>query len=302
MTNKFSKVVVWGIPLHQHTNTYVYAGFYKAFKAMGYDAYWLNEWSDVSGIDFSNTLFITEWQHANKMPRRIDCKYVLHNCNPKDYEGLHILHLQTYRDICRDGCCEHNHVGKPVKINDKGSWLLDDHRERTLFQPWATDLLPNEINFSDADAERLKASYWCGSYNGGEYGNLDEIGDFRRALDERGIRFFHLIPGMTSFEANRYLIRDSYLAPSIHGTWQAKAGYIACRVFKNISYGQLGGTNCKAAYELLDGNIIFNTDTYQLFHQMESKMNDRKMIKSAMALVKEKHTFINRAETILEVI
>lgn len=298
----FKKAVIWGCDLHEHTNSYVYAGFYKAFKAMGYDSYWLNEHSDVSGMNFSDTIFITEWQHAKNIPKRKDCKYVLHNCNPVDYEGLHFIHLQTYRDICRDNTCEHNHIGKPTKLNDQGSWYLDDPRERTIFQPWATDLLPHEFNFDDADFKRLNHIFYCGSVNGGEYSNLEEVEHFKEAVAENHMRFHHLIPGATSFESNRYLIRDSYLAPSIHGAWQAKAGYIACRVFKNISYGQLGGTNCWAAAELLDGNIIYNSDTKQLFYDMKSKINDRAMIKRSMQLIKEKHTYINRIESILSVL
>lgn len=298
----FKKAVVWGCDLHEHTNSYVYAGYYKAFKHMGFDAYWLNEKSDVSGMDFSDTLFLTEWQHAGGIPKRKDCKYILHNCNPKDYEGLSFIHLQTYRDICRDNVCEHNHVGKPVKLNSEGSWLLDDPRERTIFQPWATDLLPQEINLDDAAHPRIRASYWCGSYNGGEYSNLDEVGGFKLACDENNIRFIHLVPGLTSFESNRCLVKDSYLAPSIHGAWQAKAGYISCRVFKNISYGQLGGTNCFAAYDLLEGKMMFNSDTHRLFHDMETKKEDKALVKDAMKLVRDKHTYINRVNSILSVL
>lgn len=298
----FKKAVVWGCRLHEHTNSYVYAGYYKAFKAMGFDAYWLHPDSDVSGMDFSDTLFFTEWQHAGNIPKRKDCRYILHNCNPQDYDGLHFIHLQTYRDICRDGTCEHNHIGRPVKINNEGSWYLDDPRERTLFQPWATDLLPEEINFDDADADRLNVVHYCGSVNGGEYSNLDEVDSFRRALTENHIDFVHHIPGRTSFESNRYLIRDSYLAPALHGTWQAKAGYIACRVFKNVSYGQLGCTNCWAAHELMEGHVLYNADTYKLFFDAQGRKNDKRMIKDAMQLVKDRHTYINRIKSILSVL
>lgn len=297
----FKKFIVWGCNLHEHTNSYVYAAFFKAFKAMGLDAYWLNEKSDVSGMDFSNSLFITEWQHAGGIPKRKDCKYVLHNCNPKDYEGLNILHLQTYTDPCRDGTCVHKHVGKPSKLNDYGSWYLDDPREPTLFQPWATDLLPQEINFDDASAPRVREVNWIGTIGAGLYGNVNEIEPFKRACIENGIVFNHRGPGSTSFEDNRAFIKKSYIAPAIHGTEQCRVGYIACRIFKNISYGQMGATNCKAAQELFNGKLVYNPDTQQLFYDAQARKDDVPAIVECMKIVKDKHTYINRINTILEV-
>lgn len=268
---------------------------------MGFDAYWLNEKSDVSGMDFSNSIFITEWQHAGGMPKRKDCKYVLHNCNPKDYEGLDILHLQTYTDPCRDGTCIHKHVGKPSKLNDRGSWHLDDPREPTLFQPWATDLLPHEINFDDANAPRANEVNWVGTIGDGIYGNISQIEPFKKALAENGITWNQRGPGSTSFEDNRELIKKSYMAPAIHGHEQCRVGCITCRIFKNISYGQMGATNCLAAQELFDGNLIYNPDTYQLFFDVLARKEDKASIVELMKLVRDKHTYVNRIQSILEV-
>lgn len=299
---KFKKAVVWGCQLHQHTNSYVYHGFHKAFKAMGYDAYWLNENSDVSGMDFADTVFLTEWQHAKNMPKRKDCKYILHNCDPKDYDGLHFIHLQTYTDFCRDATCDWHKHGRPEKLNDHGSWYLGDPDQRTIFQPWATDLLPDEINFEDADAPRSNESHWCGSLGGGIYGNENEIAGFRRACEENGVKWTHHQVGSTSFEENRRLIRSSYLAPAIQGTEQTRIGLPVCRVFKNVSYGQLAGTNCKASADLFGGVAVHDFDTHALFHKMRDAMNDKARIREAMRIVKEKHTYINRIESILEVL
>jgi hypothetical protein len=92
------------------------------------------------------------------------------------------------------------------------------------------------------------------------------------------------------------------MAPAIHGTWQAQKGYIACRVFKNISYGHLGVTNCKAAYDLLHQKIVFCSDTSQLFYEAEKRLNDKASIVETMKLVRDKHTYINRIKSILDVI
>jgi spore maturation protein CgeB len=91
------------------------------------------------------------------------------------------------------------------------------------------------------------------------------------------------------------------MAPAIQGDWQCRQGYIPCRIFKNISYGQFGITNSKTVYELFGENIIYNSDTYQLF------IDAKKYIQSAsledlykqMDFVRDNHTYINRINSLL---
>ena len=75
---KFSKVIVWGHLLHSHTHSYVHHSFNKTFKYLGYDTYWLDNKSDISGINFTNSLFLTEGQVDQSIPLRNDCFYLLH--------------------------------------------------------------------------------------------------------------------------------------------------------------------------------------------------------------------------------
>lgn len=285
------KAVVWGIRPNSHTHSYIHAAFHKAFKAMGFESNWIPENTDVSNMDMSNTIFITEGQFDQGIPIREDCKYVLHNCNPAKYANLkpeNILTLQVYtNDVLPRKCDNLGH----------GAYFMPEGRG--LFQPWATDLLPNEIDLAWADAPRSNDVHWVGSMGGGQFGNIDEITQFKRAATTAGISFHCHPPGSTTFEDNLRLIKQSYMAPAIHGTWQTNVGYIACRVFKNISYGQLGSTNCKEAAALFDGNVVCNKDTYQLFFDTRSRLGDKKAITSAMQIVKDKHTYINRINTIL---
>lgn len=291
----FKKAIVWGCDLHQHTNSYIYAGFHKAFKHMGFDAYWLNERSNVSGFDFSNSLFITEGQHDGNIPMRDDCKYVLHNCSSTKYESIkpeNKLALQTYTyDADRRWGAK--------KIKD-GSYFLDGGR--CLFQPWATDLLPHEIDLAWASLPRSREFHWCGTMGGGRFGNEGEIMPFVEAAKRHGISFHYHGPGSTSFDDNKRLIQKSYLAPAIHGAWQAENGYISCRIFKNISYGHMGISNNLAAHTMLEEKTVYSADTSQLFHAGQARMNDVAAIKDLMALVRDKHTYINRIQAILSVI
>lgn len=288
------KAIVWGVGLHQHTNSYVYAGFYKAFKHMGFDAYWLNKDSDVSGMDFSNSLFITEGQHDANIPLRNDCKYVIHNCGPKYAQALpceNYMSLQVYtNDVIKHGA---------KKVEDGVYFLKTDSNDRVLFQPWATDLLPHEIDLEWAKKTRTRRIHWIGTIGGGQFGNENEINAFKAAAAGAGVSFHHRAPGSTSFEENKTLIQQSYLAPSIHGTWQTQNGYIACRVFKNISYGHLGCTNSKMAHEVLQGKMVLNGDPRQLFFDARAMENNVKFIQEAMAIVRDKHTYVNRVKSIL---
>ena len=44
MTNKdFKKVIIWGLPLHSHTHSYIHDCFFKAFTSMGYDTVWVDK-------------------------------------------------------------------------------------------------------------------------------------------------------------------------------------------------------------------------------------------------------------------
>lgn len=290
----FKKAVVWGVPLHQHTNSYVYAGYHKAFKDMGYDAYWLNSNSDISGMDFADTLFITEGQHDGNIPKRNDCKYVLHNCDFSKYDSI-----KAENKLCMQVYTTDVHQWETENLKDGAFYMKGS---RLLFQPWATDLLPDEINFDDADAPRNNQIHWCGTMGGGRFGNENEINAFKYHAMRGGISWHYHPPGTTSFEENRELVKTSYLAPAIHGTWQAEKCYFACRIFKNISYGQLLVTNNLAADKILNLPGVFNLDMGRLFLDAREKIGDKGMVLEAMKMVKEKHTFINRVKTILSVI
>ena len=127
---------------------------------------------------------------------------------------------------------------------------------------------------------------------------MNELSPFMKACNENGIGFQQVIN--ISTEKNIELIQQSYMSPAIVGTWQEKNGYIPCRIFKNISYGQMGITNSQTVYEFFDKKLIFNKDTYQLFYDAKNRLKNIKLeeIYELMDLVKEKHTYINRINTL----
>ena len=172
--------------------------------------------------------------------------------------------------------------------------------------PWATDLLPHEIEANKpkiAFNQNSKIITWVGSVLKGQFGNIDQIDAFSNACRTQGISF-NISPNKRTIEQNVQLIKDSYMTPAIVGEWQQKVGYIPCRIFKNISYGQFGITNSPRVYELFDRKIIFNKDSSKLFYDAKEKLEQLQIseLYNLMDIVRDNHTYINRIQTILDFI
>ena len=79
-------------------------------------------------------------------------------------------------------------------------------------------------------------------------------------------------------------------------------GRISCRLYKNMSYGHLGMTNCYEAYKELDEHCIYNESASQLFYDAMSKKDDFEFIKKGVNYIKEHHTYVNRVKSMIKVV
>ena len=293
-TQGFEKIVIWGHKLHSHTHSYIHNGFYRACKAMGYDTYWFDDKDDVSDFDFSGSLFITEGQADHKIPLRFDCDYMLHNCTSPKYKSLpqeNRIVFQVYNRTIHD----------IPYLTQVEPCIYYDLPGRCLYMPWATDLLPEEIETNKAlNFVSEKKIYWVGTIGSGLFGNIEEIAPFKKACAENNIEFVKL--ASVSVEENVKYIQRSYIAPTIVGTWQLGADYIPCRIFKNISYGKMGVTNSHTVNDLFEGKLVYNPDTYQLFFDAEERMKTMSVaeLHELMDMVKNRHTYFNRVNTMLD--
>jgi hypothetical protein len=295
-----NKVILWGHKLHSHTHSYIHWGFYRAFQHLGYDTYWFDNADNLQNFDFSNSLFITEGQVDQLIPLREDCFYILHNVDQKKYKNFyqkgHSITLQVYT---------HDVLSRDVeKIDD---CMYVNITEQIIYLPWATDLLPFEIDQIKSKlpaiiADRSNSIYFVGSIGGGVFGNISQYKAFQKACNEQGVILENSMK--LNMEKNIELIQQSYIAPSIQGEWQCEKGYIPCRIFKNISYGQLGVTNSKTVYELFKKKIVYNPDCYQLFFDAHEKIKnlDIDELYDVMDFVRDKHTYINRINMLLNFI
>lgn len=292
-------IVVWGHKDVYHTHGHIHEGIYRALLFMGRDAHWLDLSDNVCPDDFKNVMFFTERQAVPGMPINGSNRYVVHN-------------------LSGDWGAEGNLI--PECTINFGVFVRP-HEGATFIEPffpvyengfemiWATDALPPEIDNYKRDAKPLNMSSkivnWIGTNCYGGYGNMPEISEFNRAAGQCGIKMeFHGGFGRQRIpvQENARLVRESYMAPALQGRWQIGAHYIPCRIFKNISYGCGGVTNSKAVADLFEGQLIYHQSAYDLFYLAEERL--RKMPQTSlhqlMDFVKERHTYINRINSMLK--
>jgi hypothetical protein len=308
------KVIIWGYPLGSDTLSYVWNGFYRAFKTMGHEVYWFNDnnYPLEMAFDYSNSLFLCESYQSNKIPIKNDSTYVVHTLchNPDRFlnDAKRVIDLRYSQDY-QDHDTNYKYILDRYKLQNLGPTVYYDPDPtggyEKIYMGWATDLLPDEIDLEWASLPRSNDLYFVGTiYENDKYSNSQEIEEVKRFCKDRGLNFKHINPWMNpvSDEKNREIIQSSYLAPDIRGPQNVKSGYIPCRLFKNISYGQLGMTNSRALYSLMEDTIVYHPDVYTMLELADKEKDNVKRIQDQMKIVIEKHTYINRVNDLMKIL
>lgn len=296
--NRFSKVIIWGHKLDTHTHSYIHYGFYRAFRYLGYETYWLDDKDDISNMAFDDCLFLSERQVESGLPYSKSSKYIFHSIaqsnKPYIYEPDLII------DILQTKCI----LSSYQKIND---FTYSDNK--VLIQPWATDLLPYEFDYEAAILPREPKAYFVGSVVcAGWNDNNSEIREFENECSLRGIEFDFrglYTKGPISADQCILLMRKGIAAPTIQSKSQIDAGYIPCRIFKNISYGHYAMTNSEAIYSLFKvymPNMIYDTPKNMLdrLFELKNKDTENKILIEQMKYIQNNHTYINRINSIFD--
>ncbi len=238
---RYRKVVVWGLRTANHTHRYIHSHFAGALARLGIPHCWVDDLPQHRAIVGPGDLVIAANVGGAHLPEIAGVDYCLHNFD--EIGTLHDrldprcnLRLQVYTDRAR----------RAAQQWDAVTWF--DPGSRTLYQPWGTDLLAGE--FREPTFSRLPVVAWVGSIwnNALDQGNVREIQALRTCLAARRVRMLHLrgVPD----RVNLLAVRLSRLAPAIAGRWQVENNYLPCRLFKNVSYGQLGLSNVPLARAL----------------------------------------------------
>ena len=318
------KIIIWGYPLYSHTHSYIHAAFYKAFKHLGYDTYWFHDEDYPEDFDWNECLFWTEGFADKNIPLNKTSTYFVHVCpNPNKYLGKvkrfvdvrynHLWHNDpTYSYVLDKSkvekigpCCyfkkKTNH--RVQILNDYHQYWTDDFDK--FYVTWATNLLPDEFNFEDIYYPRENKIYFSGNIS--RYGRCENLSTFKPFIEEcvkNGIEFIHNDPFSNPLSNDQVIERTkkSILGVDIRGPEHLRNGYVPCRVFKSISWGHLGTTNSQEVYKELEGHCLLQEDTKQLFYDAMKNKTDYKFIKDAMMYVQEKHTYVNRVQSIMSLL
>jgi hypothetical protein len=110
-----------------------------------------------------------------------------------------------------------------------------------------------------------------------------------------------LIHSISDFEA-RQLVMESLIAPDFRNEHHVRVGYIPCRIFKNISYGVLPGTNSKLVNHFFEKLLPYSENPAELFYPNIEEINKHGFgdkMKHLKNITRLNHTFVNRAEQLL---
>lgn len=286
------KIFIWGHKLHEHTHSYIHSSYYKAFEYLGHEVYWIDRRDDLSQFDFSDSIFFTENSVKDGMPLRKDCKYITHHIDTNYFLKNDI----PYKNVIKLG----NYLPS-LEIHEKVDHLAYwDKSTRTLYQCWGTDLLPEEIDENNPgyfDPSRKDIHYVGMLYEQGPWW-AQEIANI--AMRKNNVQL-NIYTQNASDEENRNLIRESFICPDFRSDWHLQCGYIPCRIFKNISYGRIVGTNSPFIKRAFGDYVSFGGTPETLYDNLLKSEIDKNIdIKDAMIFVKENHTFINRINNILK--
>lgn len=304
-----NKVIIWGLRDSGHTHSFIHAGFFKAFKHMGYETYWFNSVSEAveHKVDTLNAFYLfvdlVDQPHGPfpLPPLHPSCFYFGHHVVDKQKQT--ILEVVPIENVMWFGISTLNNKAQ-YHISDVYGY---DAANDLLFLNWATDLLPHEIQRNIELLDAMPASeptiFHVGSMSNGWAAPYVE---FMKHMREYGVGFRQFGPdsqfGLVSDEQNQILIKQSFAAPALQFKWQVDVEYIPCRIFKNISYGKMGITNNPGVHRLFGEKTLYSSDLKELAkmtYEFESNPKKSDIIKELMEEVKEKHTYVSRIKMIM---
>lgn len=322
------RVIVWGFkPVNgivQNTISYVWESFYRAFGSLGFETYWFpNE--KIEGFDFSNCIFLCEGYDDSNIPLNNTSIYYVHCAyDPAKYSGVvgrfidlrynlnyidhpnYIYKLDKAKaDKIGKGCYYEKSSGQIVDFkNGRVSYRVEDFEK--VYVSWATDLLPSEINEEDVYLKRENKIYFLGSLCADkEFYNVHLVEEFANEARKNGIDFIINPFGQFTQLSNADYIKkskESILGFDLRCEKAASWGQIACRIFKNMSYGHLGLTNTMEAYNELEGHCLYSSSPSELFHIGMEKKEDYKHIKDGLRYIRDHHTYVNRVKSIISIL
>jgi len=295
------KFIIWGHKLHESTHGYIHSSYKRALDFLGYETHWVDYRDDISSIDLSDAVFIVEHAKYHGMPFLKNCKYVQLSFNNEfeqhDIPKENIITFRHSCDIIDPETFEHKEV---EKIGELSYW---DKKTRTLYQAWGTNLLPHEIDYENPIKfnQNEKQLNYVGMFCQKDLWWWAE--EFATEISKNHGVEFKLFTQSESDKKNQELIQQSFLCPDFRNDWHLRCGYIPCRVFKNISYGRVCGTNSPWVKQLFGDYVVYGGTPRTLYENLlDAEMNNKINMKESMLYIRDNHTYINRVQNIIKLL
>jgi hypothetical protein len=298
---RFRKVVIWGLRRQWHSHRFIHQGFFETFKYLGIPVAWTDFTSDPDIVEPGDFVITSNvWGRGTRgeslAPLKDGAYYCFHGFAHSGYDGndrrprheidrKYSLNLEVFLD-------------RATAASDQWDLVTYfDKSSKTLHQPWGTNL-PEE-RFRAPAISRSPLVFWVGAIwnNALNQGNRAEIEELRSVLRRRSLRFVHLkfVPDCVSIAA----IRASRVAPAIAGRWQVENNYLPCRMFKNISYGQLGLSNVPMFSKLYRDCTIPGRSISELIdNALSLSRRDVVELVEAQQKITRQHTYVQKIRNI----
>lgn len=331
MKFKHKRVIIWGYPLGTHTHSYAHHGLYRAFSKLGIETYWIDAsgWhmGSLNGLSFEDAFVFTERNAGiEMMPLSESSTYAIHylgNRPDMNISGRFLGKVGRLIDIRFNSMYGWDDKGYTYKMNELNlesvvpGLKFEKHEEYDrIYMNWSTDLMPEEFNFEDRFIKRDRKVYYLATVGGGRggiddslpvdiyYDNRPQLRRFREACRSENVDLITNCPWLSPLNDNdvKLLTQKSWVAPDFRMPAFLDWGYVPDRVFKNISYGQMGVTNSAAVQEFFENMLVYSSDPHELFYLAQDKMNDYNSILDQMKFVQENHTYVHRAIGLTKVV
>lgn len=292
---QFGKIVIWGLKSTKSTFRYIFEAYEDIFKKLEIPYIWCDDSIINNQFIKKDNLVLGVDICCKQLSFQTDAYYCLMNCEINHAAKNGAKRWVNLRVFGESGSLQ---IGQILN-----NYTVYNKQDKILYQPWATNLLPNEF-YSPVYNKDTKDIYWIGSIwnDKNNHGNLNEIAELKKCLIEYKMNFVHIMDVDTD-KAIQY-IRKARIAPAIGGKIQALRNILPCRMWKNISYGQMGFSNIPLFQQIFPNCIPSHTSIREAvnFSLSLNEKDYKEITRNQQEIVSSSHTYLNRFETLFMIL
>ena len=173
-----------------------------------------------------------------------------------------------------------------------------------VYFSWATNLLPDEIDFNWANKQRNNEYNFVGTVHSPRPNSKPLHQDFIDIVKNKNIAFNHYNPNINPATDQEHIriLQESMFVPDFRPQEQKDNWYVSCRVLKAISYGCLTVSDSFYLKHFIDDSLLVSEDAQEIFDLGMKNQYNKDLIVHQMEIIKRDHTYLNRCKGILQIV